>query len=443
MANANSTPDSEEAPEGNVHSTQRTVLNHVDASTLVNLASDLVKIPSFKTEETKLAAWLAQYFSARGYRVDLQEIEAGRFQTIATLKGTGGGRSLMFNGHLDIDPLAYGWKRDPWTPSVEGNFLYGAGIYNMKGGVASMIAAAEAIRQAGVPLRGDLVIACVVGELQGGVGTVHLLRTGLRTDMAVVTEPYGAHNVVTTHAGVTEMAISTIGRSRHISRKKEAVDAIGKMIKAISALERITFQCTPRPDLPDLPLLNVGCIIGGRGRDHDLKGPNYTCDYCTVLIDVRFLPGQTFESVLGDIRSALDALKAEDPDFAYEIQAPPPDRFKALRVNMEPTDVPVETDIVQTVVRHYTAVTGQGPRTVGTILPLSYAGDDTCHLWRAGIPCVLYGPEGLEGTSGEPDNCVLVSEMVLATQVLALTALDVCNRSRGIEKSEADRPRGS
>ena len=113
-------------------------------------------------------------FTARGYAVDLQEVEPGRFQTIATLRGTGGGMRLMFNGNIDIDPLAYGWKRDPWTPTVEGDFLCGAGVYNMKAGVASMIAAAEALRKSGAARRGDLIVACVAGELQGGVGTVHV-----------------------------------------------------------------------------------------------------------------------------------------------------------------------------------------------------------------------------------------------------------------------------
>jgi acetylornithine deacetylase len=310
---------------------------------------------------------------------------------------------------------------------VEGDRLYGAGVYNMKGGDTSMIMAAEAIRQSGVKLKGDLVIACVVGELQGGVGTVHLLESGVRTDMAVVTEPYGAHNVITTHAGVTEFAISTIGASQHISKKQHAVDAIAKMMKVIPALEQVQFRYTPRADLPDLPLLNVGCIIGGRGREHDLKGPNYTCDYCTVLVDVRFLPSQSSQSVLEDIRGVLDALKADDSDFEYEIEMPPPAKFKALRVIMGPTDVPLDEYIVQSVIRHYEEVTGNEPQTVGTILPLSYGGDDTCHLWRAGIPCVIYGPEGVEATKEEPDNCIFISEMVLATKVLALTALDICS----------------
>jgi acetylornithine deacetylase len=397
---------------------------------LVSLASDLVRIPSFKTEETRLARWLAEYFSARGYGVECQEVEPGRFQTIATLRGTGGGKSVMFNGHIDIDPLAVGWARDPWTPLVERDRLRGAGIYNMKGGVTAMIMAAEAIRRAQAPLRGDLVIACVAGELQGGIGTDHLLRSGLRTDMAVVTEPYGAENVVTTHAGVTEMAISTLGFSRHISAMEEAVDAIERMLRAIPAIKSTRFRHAPRPDLPGLPRLNVGCIIGGRGREYDLKGPNHTCDYCTILIDVRFLPGQTSRMVEEDIRAVLDGLKQEDPTFEYEIEHPPAPHRRALRMTMEPVDIPHDEEVVQSVVRSYREITGSPPEVIGAILPESYAGNDTCHLWQAGIPCVLYGPGGSDGTPEEADHWASIDEMVRVAQVLALTASDVCNRPR-------------
>ena len=167
-----------------------------------------------------MARFLGDFLAQRGYDVQLQEVEPGRFQTIATLKGSGGGKSLMLNGHIDIDPLAMGWKRDPWTPMIEGDFIYGAGIRNMKSGVSSMIAAAEAIRRSGTPLKGDLVLACVVGELQGGVGTSYLCRHGPLTDMAVVPEPFGANNILTVHAGVLEMAIHVLGNSRHISRQR-------------------------------------------------------------------------------------------------------------------------------------------------------------------------------------------------------------------------------
>ena len=178
------------------------ILDTVDEKAIVALASDLIKIPSFKPDETPVAQYLADFFIERGYEVDLQEVEPGRFQTVATLKGTGGGMSLMLNGHTDINSLTLHGKRDPWTPSVEGDRLYGHGVQNMKGGLASIIMAAEAVRLSGVKLKGDLVVACVVGETQGGEGTYYLMQTGFRTDMAVVAEPFGVGNLVTVHAGI-------------------------------------------------------------------------------------------------------------------------------------------------------------------------------------------------------------------------------------------------
>ena len=237
------------------------VLSEIEADKIVAFASDLIRIPSFKTEETPLARWCADYFAQRGYEVELQEVEPGREQVIARLKGTGGGKSMMFNGHLDIDPLSLGWKHDPWQPTVEGDRLYGAGVMNMKGGDAAMIAAAEAIRTSGVEIAGDIVIALVDGELQGGVGTVHLLEQGLRTDAAIVPEPFGADAVVTTHAGVTELAISTIGYSRHITNREGVVDAIEQMMKAIPAIKATRFRANESAALPGLPLINVGAII--------------------------------------------------------------------------------------------------------------------------------------------------------------------------------------
>ena len=110
-----------------IQNTRQAVLGAFDRGAMVELAKDMVAIPSFKEEETPVAQFLAEYFGERGYEVQLQEVKPGRFQTIATLKGTGGGKSLMFNGHIDIDPIAYGWRRDPWEPSVEGTACMGEG----------------------------------------------------------------------------------------------------------------------------------------------------------------------------------------------------------------------------------------------------------------------------------------------------------------------------
>jgi acetylornithine deacetylase len=408
------------------------VLAEVHATDLVDLASALIRIPSFKPDETAVARFLEKYFRDRGYRVDMQEIEPGRFQTIATLPGTGGGASLMLNGHTDINALTRRWKRDPWTPQLEGDRLYGHGVQNMKGGLASIIMAAEVIRRAGVRLRGDLVIACVAGETQGGEGTHYLMQSGLRTDAAVVAEPFGADHLCTVHSGIVHMAIHTYGVTGHIGRLEGTVNAVQKMTAVIGALGDVTFRHTPRPDLPAFPRLNVGSIIGGRGDDYVLVEPPYIPDLCTILVDVHFLPGMTVDGIVADIRRALDPLAAGDPELRYEIEIPPPDWFKGRRrLVMDPFDIPVAAPIVQAVAASYRAVTGSEPARIGTVLPHSYSADDTCHLWKAGIPCLLYGPGVIRGGPEGDDSCVLVSHMVRVTQVLSLTALDVCNRAPG------------
>ena len=407
--------------------TQGSVIDQIDEKAIVDLAGELIKIPSFKLEETPVATFLADFFGDRGYKVDLQEVEPGRLQTIATLEGSGGGPSLMLNGHTDINSLTRRWLRDPWIPVVEGDRLYGHGVQNMKGGLASIIMAAEAVRQSGVRLKGDLVVACVVGETQGGEGTRFLMDSGLRTDMAVVAEPFGVGNLVTVHSGIVHLAIHTYGVTGHVRQLEGTINAVAKMTGGIDALQRVEFTYQPREDMPGLPKLNVGSVIGGLGEDYVLVEPPYIPDICTIIVDVHFLPGQIVDGIVADIRRVLDPLQSEDPELSYEIEIPPPEFFKGRRrLVMDPLDVPRDSEIIQAVARCHQEVTGTPPKAIGAVLPYSYTANDTCHLWNAGIPCLLYGPAVLRGSGGHDDSCVIISEMVQCTKVLALTALDVC-----------------
>ena len=220
--------------------------------------------------------------------------------------------------------------------------------------------------------------------------------------MAIITEPHGPANVMTVHGGVVNIAVHTIGKSRHTSRRQGSVDAIDKMRKAIPAIRGVEFTCERRADLPALPLVNIGVIMGGMGRDYDLKGPNFVSDFCTVLVDVRFLPGMSSESVVADLDRALSALSDEDPDFVYEIEVPAPPVFKANKVVMEPFDLPRGEYIVEAVARQVRTVTGREPDNVGVVLPNSYTGNDSCHLWRAGVPCVADRPGRYPGVAGRP-----------------------------------------
>ena len=401
---------------------QSRVLERIDDAEVVRLACDLIRIPSFTTEETPCAEWLAGYLGGQGLAVTLQEIEPGRKQTIARLPGTGGGRSIMLNGHIDIDPLASGWTRDPFTPWIADGKLFGHGIFNMKAGVTACIMATLALRRAGVPLRGDVVLACVAAELNSGIGTIHALEHGQRTDMAVVAEPYGARTILTKHTGTMDVVIHTLGRATHISKKEHGVDAIGLMTRAIAALEAMRFTHVHDPELPGLPRLNVGSIIGGRGREHDLRGAYTVSDFCTAYVNVRFNASQTGQTVVADIRRTLDALAADDPRFRYEIEFPPALERGLGRLAKAAVDVPKTEPVVQMVRRNLRRMTGAEPEHFGVRLPQSYAGNDTTHLWAAGIPCCIYGPGG--GYTDYHDVHVELADLFLCTRVLALTALE-------------------
>jgi acetylornithine deacetylase len=398
------------------------VLQHIDQGALIELAKSLIRIPSFIGEETPVARWIASHLAARGYEVELQEVEPGWFQTVAILKGSGRGRSLMFNGHLDINPLAAGWTRDPLDPWVEGNRLYGAGSRNMKSGVASMIHAAEAIRQSGMRLAGDLVIACVLAELQGGLGTKYLLDKGYKTDVAIVTEPYGAHHVVTKHAGMANFSLHVKGR-HPAGADVHGVDAITQMIKAIIAIYDTNLTHQPW-DVAGLPWLKIGSIIGGRGETYDLRSVSRNADLCTAFIAVSTVPGMTAETIRADLERTLKQLKHRDVDFEYTLVHPIERQFKTWILDHPPMEMPVDEAIVQTLRANYRQVTGREPKSVG--VPASELnaryGDDDAHLWAAGIPAPIYGPAG--GSYG--DDFAYIDEMLLCSQVLALTALDIC-----------------
>jgi acetylornithine deacetylase len=406
--------------------TQARVLAAYDQTEMISLAMDLARIPSFTTHETPVAHFLADFLRGHEIAVSLQEVEPGRFQCIGQVHGRGSGRSLMLNGHTDVDPLRLGWRRDPWRPSVEGDRIFGHGLFNMKAGVAAMIEAVLALRRAGIPLRGDIVIAAVVGELQGGVGTLHLLEHGPRTDAAIVAEPYGARNVITVHAGRWQAAITTFGKARFHGDREGAADAIAAMVDVMNAVKSVRFTGGAWDKVPGIPRLNVGSIVGGHGADADIAGAYDVADVCTIIVDVRFGPAQSPESITTDLRLAIEPAIRRHPGVRFDIVAPPPERFRNTRHTFPAFDLPLAEPLVGVVSQSIQAVTGEPPETVGAHLPMSRASDDTGHLWKAGIPCVLYGPLGSLERSDDADGSVPIGEMEISAKVMALSCLEFC-----------------
>ncbi len=404
---------------------RRQVLAAIDDAETLELLRAMVSYPSYCGDEGPLAEYLAGWLRAHGFETTLADAEPGRPNVVGTLPGTGGGASLMFNGHLDIDPLPLSYERDPWTCTIENGRMYGHGIRNMKGGDAAMLAAAAAIQRSGVRLRGDLIVACVVGELQGGIGTEALIRGGLVPHYAIVPEPTWL-NVRTVHAGVLEFLVHVTGRSAGLDPKAPSVNAVEKMARVVQAIPGVELRHRPNPELPDLPRVRVGGIIGGLGQDYALWRPAYVPDRCTIAVDVRLLPDQTIESVGEDFAALFARLRAEDPELRLEMALPPAayaPPWRAMKLAMPPLNLPRDDALVQTVSQIHREVLGRDPDHIGPLLPTSYAGADSGHLFAAGTRAINYGP-----TTDSPLNSYVDLEMLRAcTRVLALSALDLCN----------------
>ncbi|GAB2808851.1 ArgE/DapE family deacylase [Actinoallomurus bryophytorum] len=221
------------------------------------LLAELVRIPSVggSPEETLIQERLAGWMSAAGLEVDhwpidLDELtgrpdfpgmEAPRTRAwglVGRLPGTGGGRSLMFNAHVDVVPpgSSPAWGGDPFSGRVEGDRLYGRGSCDMKGGLVAALTAVEEL--AGDRPRGDVVVACVVGEEDGGLGTYALLDRGWRADACVIPEPTGLA-VVPAAAGALTFRLRVPGLSAHAARRASGVSAVEKFLPVFTALREL------------------------------------------------------------------------------------------------------------------------------------------------------------------------------------------------------------
>lgn len=408
---------------------KKRVLEHIKEDEVIELTKKLCSFPSYSGHETECTRFLGEFMSENGLEVEYQEVEPGRLQTIGRMNGAGEGASMMFNGHLDVGPvLMYTWtKKGPYEPYVRDGYIHGHGIENMKGGVAAMVAAAIALKRAGIELKGDLVVCAVVGELQGGVGTKFLVENGVVTDYALVPEPSGL-TVRTATAGCAEFLIHTYGLDKR-------VDAFEKMVKAWRALKEASrekkFDYRYFPGKPELPRINFGGVIGGIGWEHSfLRCPPGAPEVCTMGIDVRTVPGQTEESVREDIVKALQAIKTEDDDFHFKVEGPPAtytDEWPIFKHFAPPSNLPQDSRMVTVAAENHELVTGE-PCVVWT-QPHQYAYNDCGHLQEAGIQATTYGPifRNYEYTDGSREDSMEIHQIMTTAKVFAISAIDICN----------------
>jgi acetylornithine deacetylase len=218
----------------------------LDAATCLATLAEMVRQKSYTATpgERALAERMVAVMRDIGLEAWLQPVDGARVNAIGIWRGTGGGPSLMFNGHLDTNPATEGWTVDPWGGVIDDAFIYGIGVSNMKAGVAAAFCAVRALAAAGIRLRGDVILTFVVGELQGGIGTLALIESGLRADWFINCEPTDLQ-AVTMHAAAFTFIIELEGRTRHLSKREEAVDALLAACSLIPRLDALIFSGAP------------------------------------------------------------------------------------------------------------------------------------------------------------------------------------------------------
>jgi acetylornithine deacetylase len=401
------------------------ILATIDQGACLDLLARMVQHKSYSQTdgERALAAFMRDQMAAIGLDAELTEVPGGRVNAVGRWRGAGGGRSLLFNGHVDTNPVTEGWTVDPWAGKIDDKFIYGIGVSNMKAGDAAYFCAVRTLVQAGVKLMGDVILTFVVGELQGGVGTHALMQQGLRADYFINTEPTDLA-ALTMHAAAFTFIVELTGRTRHLSKREEAVDAITAACDLIPRLNAMRFSDAPTPEHASINRVHVGVMRGALGRDFAEWRPAQVADFVRLQGSGRYALGQSEEHAIADMRRELDVLETRFPGLQATLM---PERTRG-RATMPPFAVARDSRIVQVVNRAYEQVRGEQQPT-GAIIPPGYYGTDAGHLLESGgMEGVVCGPGGRYNTM--PDERVDISDFIDAIRIYTLAILDICEMAQ-------------
>jgi acetylornithine deacetylase len=380
----------------------------IDREFLLRTLQELVRINSINPSltpgaagESEIAAYCAETLQKLKLETVTLEPEAGRTSTVGILRGSGGGKSLMLNAH--IDTVGVEGMADPFSASVKDGKLYGRGAYDMKGSAAACIAAVKALIDAGIHLRGDIVIALVADEEYESLGTQEVIRH-YKTNGAIVTEPTQLQ-ICLAHKGFTWLEVETSGRAAHGSRFQEGIDANMRMGRFLAELDHLEQSLRSQPGHPLIgpPSLHAAKLNGGSGW-------STYAEKCTLSIERRTIPGEREELVRGQIQEIINKLSAVDPSFKAEV------RTRCVRDAFE---VSREASIVQSLAGVTESVLGKSPKFFGDA-----AWMDSALLAAAGIETVVMGPAGAGAHAAI--EWVDIKSVAQCAQVLAETAAVFC-----------------
>lgn len=350
--------------------------------------------------ESDIANFVASEMRSIGMDVEMTEAAPGRPNVVGVLEGSAEGKSLMFCGH--IDTVGVEGMSSPFDPIERDGRIYGRGAGDQKGGVAAMIGAARSLANSRSLKAGQLIVAAVVDEEYASIGAESLVRNW-HADAAVVTEPTDLI-VAIGHKGFSWVEITTHGRAAHGSRPFEGRDAILRMGRVLSHLEKLDRELqssTPHPVL-GTPSLHGSLIQGGRELS------TYP-DRCVLKMERRTVIGESAEIALKEAEGILATLSQEDPDF--EASAQP-------MFSRQPYETPTGHDLPQ-MIELALKESGRDTQRAG----MTYW-TDAAILGQAGIPSVIFGPGGA-GYHGL-DEYVRIDEVMICRDALAKLAIDFC-----------------
>ncbi len=401
----------------------------IDRDRLVETASRLIGVPSFTGDEEPLARLVAELMEQLGLRIQWQQVEEGRANVLGIRPGAGGGRSLMFNGHMDTSYSG----REPWLRGVPGfqpqaferdGRLYGLGVSNMKGALACYLEAARALQDAGVRLQGDLLIAAVCGEIektaqgeaQGAeyrgyaAGTRYLVSHGGVADMCLLGEPTEG-KVVLGHFGALWLRIRVRGdfihtafsegrrASNSILRAREVLDAVLEWIPQWEGDPANSYRGAKA-------IVNVGAIEGGFGWRVS-RTPHHT----DLFLDVRVPPTKPMAAARREVLEMVRGLAERFPAYGVEGE---------VYVTAPGAEIEEGHELVAAIDAAHEEVWGEAP---GRDVTRWFS--DASALTRYGVPTVNYGAStGLMDV--ELGENLEIDALVKTAEVYARVATAVC-----------------
>jgi acetylornithine deacetylase len=414
---------------------KRSLLAEVDAQrdVVVALLRDLVRIPSVTGEEGTIQAFVADYVRQLGLEIDVWESDwealkrhseyvpvtrgyEGRPNIVATLRGTGGGRSLLLNGHTDTVPVGPrdAWEHEPLAAELVDGRVYGRGAADMKSGVAAMIGAIECFLRAGLKPRGDVLLNVVVDEELSGHGTLDTLLRGYSADAGICGETSG-NAVQPACIGRIWFEISIRGKPAGIQRRYLGVNAIElgyKIMQAVAELEKMRLQTVSHPLYPKI-VDAIPCMIGSFEAG---SFPSAFPDACLLKGSLATVPGEDHGAVKQSLLDQIGRVAAAD---AWLKDHPPEVRFVGYYA--EAAAVDVEHPIVKLVAESYREVTGQEPEISGR----QGAADARFLNGFGEVPTVIFGP-GPTSQMHANNEWVSVTDLVDATKTIALSIYEWC-----------------